>query len=139
MAQWVQALAAKPDILRSLGPRGTHRGGKEATAQLSSDFSACTHMCMHTRTQSNEAYSSRFLSMLQSSEPENWGRQTTPTSTWTASASFLLLIPLPLKRGGGGLPILLKGSCVQASKECPGESNSSQVSLLSQTSGNVRH
>lgn len=75
MAQWVQALAAKPDKLRSLGPRGTHKGGKEATVQLSSDLSARTHMCMHTRTQSSEAYSGRFPSMLQSSETSKTARE----------------------------------------------------------------
>lgn len=46
-------------------------------------------------------------------QPENWGRQTTPTST------YRLLVPPAdsiTTQVGGGLPILLKGSYVQALK-----------------------
>lgn len=126
MAQWVQALAAKPHKLKSLGPRGTHTGGKEATAQLSYDLSACTHehkvvrhILIGFRTCSSPWRHPR--------QSENWGRHTHLTHL-NLDCLCLLLIPLPLKGGGGTLPILLKGSYVRASKECPSEGDSSQVS-----------
>lgn len=116
MAQWVQALAAKPDKLRSLGPRGTHKGGKEATVQLSSDLSAHTCACTHERKVVRHilvGFQACSSPQRHPRQPENWGRQTTPTST------YRLLVPPAdsiTTQGGGGLPILLKGSYVQALK-----------------------